>query len=222
MKKITGAILAMLLVLGWSLSAFADLAGKKAEFDKTKQYLNVLDKKIAEARAARKINKVAQLKALKQKELERAKALKEEIAKLERAPRIEPTRRAEPGKKSGWLIGAGYGGGAGIVDLGYVWPIQNRFDLILCAGLGVGNQYTIMEGKIAGKIPVGGHFVGIEAGLENYSQAVTGITGLSGNVSRGANYGGGVFAGTTLGDFQVQVGYNTALGLTAGALYKFF
>ncbi len=222
MKKFVTMLLTGLLLLGLSVSASASLAEKKAEFVKVKKYLGTLDKKIKKARSARKVNKVSQLKDLKRKALARAKTLKGEISQLESGTAVEPTKRAEPGKKLGWLVGAGYGGGAGIVDVGYVWPIKHQFDLIVSGGLGIGSGYTIIGGKVAGLMPVWGHFVGLEGGLANYSQTIAGVMGVSGNLASGANYGVGVFVGTTLGDFQVQAGYNTALGLTAGGVYKFF
>ena len=42
-----------------------------------------------------------------------------------------------------------------------------------------------------------------------------------GTINKGINVGVGVFAGTKFDMFLLRAGYNSALGLTLGAVYKF-
>lgn len=238
MKKMMGVMLVVVLVLGLAVAAFAGLAEKKAEFAKVGKYISTLDKKIIKARAARQINKVAQLKAIKRKELARAKKLKSEIAALKSSgieeesvievmpvTPVTSVAKAEQkidviGRESGFQIGGGYGGGAGIVDISYIMPVKDNLDFVLGGVYGIGNQYTITVIKVAGIMPLGNNYAGLGIGMANYSQSVADIPLVSGNISAGSNTGVSIFAGTTLDVLQVQVGYDSALGLILSAGYK--
>lgn len=217
MRKILGLFFIFVFVIGLTGVCFAQLDEKKAQLDKIRKYLNVLDEKIQKARAAKKINKIAELKDLKRKELERAKLVRGEIDKLGKE------KIAGKGKKagySGYYGKVGYGGGAGIVGGGYIVPQQN-FDLLLGADLGIGSGYTIIGAQVSAVAPVSQGYAGLQVGFFNYSQTVADILGLSGNINSGGNLGVGIFGGMKVETVDVQIGYNSALGITAGAVYKF-
>ena len=63
--------------------------------------------------------------------------------------------------------------------------------------------------------------IGLEGGMANYSEKVENIPGISGEIDKGSKAGVGIFAGTKLGMVRARIGYNSALGLTAAAVYKF-
>ena len=95
MRKVLGWLLVLVFAAGICGAAVAQVKEKKDELKKVKNYIKVLDQKIEKARNAKQINKIAQLKDLKRKELARAKTLQQEIARLEKAPPgpspMEPT-----------------------------------------------------------------------------------------------------------------------------------
>lgn len=217
MRKIASLLLIFVLVLGIMGPAFAQLEEKKAQLEKIKKYIVVLDEKIEKARAAKQINKLAQLKDLKRNELERAKVLNTEIAALQRRG---PRGRAVGLRRHGFLVGGGYGGGAGIISGGYVFPLA-AVNVRAGAGVGIGNSYTVINAGVAGVLPLGRFFTGLELGMANYSKTVTNIPGVSGNINSGTTFGAGIFFGMPLGPVRAQLGYNSALGLTAGANYRF-
>lgn len=221
MKKIIAVLLATVLVL--SLPVFGQIEGKKAELEKVRQYIKLLDTKIVDARAAKKINKVAQLKELKRKELERAEKLKLEIAALEKAEvKVKVKAKAEvKARDRGLQIGAGLGGGSGMIKIGLLLPLLQGMDVVLDAGYGMGNEYSVIAGGAAGIFTLGNLYTGLELCVANYSETVTDIIGVSGNIEKGSKLGFGVFVGRPFGRLKAQVGYNTALGLTAGAVFKF-
>lgn len=230
MRKILGWFLVLLFVAGICGAAVAQVGEKRAELEKVKNYIKVLDQKIENARKAKQINKIAQLKDLKRKELARAKALQKEIARLEKAPpgpspkargrAVGPRQRAVGSRGRGFQLSAGYGGGAGIIGAGYYIPIA-AVDLEIGAGYGIGNKYSILTAGVAGVMPLGNFCVGLEGGMANYSENVENIPGISGQIDKGSKAGVGIFAGTKLGMISARIGYNSALGLTAGAVYKF-
>lgn len=220
MKKVLGLFLVFILLVSIAGIGFAQIEEKKAGLEKIQDYVKSLDQKIERARAAKQISKVSEFKELKRKELERAERLRKEIAKLEteakakiQAPKIE--------RKGGFLLGAGFGGGAGIVGVGYRHPIMQNFDLTFNAGLGIGNKYSIVIAGVTGIMPFGNNYAGLEIGLANYSEKVTDLPGLSGTFEKGSRVGLGLFVGTPIGPVRAELGYNSALGLTAGAVYKF-
>jgi hypothetical protein len=221
-RKIFGLLLVIVFLVGIAGTGFAQLEEKKAELEKVKQYILVLDQKIRKARAARQINKIAEFKDLKRRELERAKQLKKEIARLEKAE-VKPRaakRMGPKAKRGGFQVGAGYGGGAAILGAGYTIPTA-RLDLLIDAGYGLGNEYSVLSANISGVIPMGANYVGIGLGMANYSEKVKDIPGLSGEIDKGSRFGAGLFFGRSFGRFRAQIGYNSALGLTAGLNYKF-
>lgn len=229
MKKLTALLLAAVLVVGLSLPVFGQIEGKKAELEKVRQYIKLLDAKIVKARAAKQINKVAQLKDLKRKELARAEKLKKDISALETAEikvkvkakvQERVKAKAEP-RRRGLQVGAGLGGGAAMLRLGYFFPLLQGMDVVLDAGYGIGNEYSVIAGNAAGIFSLGNLYTGLELSVANYSETVTDIIGISGNIDKGSKLGFGVFVGRPFGRLKAQVGYNTALGLTAGALLKF-
>ena len=120
----------------------------------------------------------------------------------------------------GIAVGFGFGGGAGGVKVAYNLPTP-KFDLCLDGGYGVGNNYGVASLGVSAVMPVKEIFLGLGLGIANYSTDATDIAGLSGIVSQGTKFGVGVFARKDINKIQMLLGYNSALGLTAGLLYKF-
>ncbi|KPJ65803.1 hypothetical protein AMJ44_09475 [candidate division WOR-1 bacterium DG_54_3] len=222
MRKMFGWLLVFVFLAGLAGTGFAQVEEKKAELEKIKQYIITLDQKIIKARADKQINKIAELKELKRRELARAKELRQEIARLEKAEvRPRAAKRMGPkAKRGGFQVGAGYGGGAAILGAGYTIPTA-RLDLLIDAGYGLGNEYSVLSANISGVIPLGANYVGIGLGMANYSEKVKDIPGLSGEIDKGSRFGAGLFFGRCFGPLRAQLGYNSALGLTAGLNYKF-
>jgi len=220
MKRSLAVLLAAVLLLGFVGAAFARADDERAELDKVKEYLVVLDQKIKEARAQRHINKLAQLKHLKRQELARAKRLRHEIAALESGSKkaAGPKPVAATGRRL--QANAGFGGGGVLLCIGYSMPVA-RVELLPNAGIGIGNGYTILAAGLAAVIPLGDACLGVEGGLVDYSSRVGNIPGVSGTLEKGMSAGFGIFAGRKIGPVRAQVGYNSALGLTLGAAYRF-
>ena len=236
MKKLVLVFLCVLLV-SLSSQAASVLEQKQANLVKIQKYIQLLDKKITTARKQAKVSKIIQLKGIKRDEIGRAKKLKAEIAKLKAGKSVpevkevkkevaQPavpvaTQTTEQGRSASLLATGGFGGGAGILEIGYLWPLQKQMDIGVEAGLGVGSGYTILLAGLTGIMPLGNNFIGLNAGLANYSDTIADIPGVSGNVAKGSNFGVGIFGGTTFRQIKLRVGYNTSLGLMLGALYKF-
>jgi len=233
-------ILVFVFIVSMAVTCFAgELEDKQAELQRVKKYITTLDAKIIEARDAKQINRIAQLKELKRRQLDRAENLKAEIEKLERGetvapmpepkpmPEPEPVVAAKPEMKAerGWRVDAGYGGGSFMLGGGYRFPFRN---LNLVAGIdyGISNGYSIINARIGSVFPMGSNIVEVNLGLTDYSATVTDILGVSGNIEKGGRLGFGVSVGRPVnlpwaGKVNLGVGYNTALGLTAGATYQF-
>lgn len=224
MKKIFNLFLALVFLLSMFAVCFAQIEEKKEELDKVRKYMLTLDEKIKEARAGKKINKIAEIKELKRKSLEQARVLKAEIEKeggvVEEIVVVEEEEIEVREEEAGWLGKAGYGGGAAILEGGYLFPVKQNLNAVASGGLGIGNGYTIICAGVSAAMPLGQNYAGLEAGLANYSQTVADVLGLSGNVSSGMHLGIGFFGGTKIRDLEVRIGYNTALGITAGVMRR--
>jgi hypothetical protein len=117
-------------------------------------------------------------------------------------------------------LGVGFGGGAGGVKVAYNLPTP-KFDLALDGGYGIGNNYGVATLGISAVMPIKEMFIGLGLGIANYSTAATDIIGLSGIVDQGTKFGVGIYARKDINKIEMLLGYNSALGLTAGLLYKF-
>jgi len=220
MRKVLGIILLFVFLLSMCGIGFAQVEGKRAELSKIQVYIKSLDSKIEKARAAKQINKVAELREQKRKQQERADLLKKEIAALEQARvKIKP----EGERKRGFQVGAGYGGGAGIIGVGYARPISESIGLVFDAGYGIGNGYSVIIAEASGIYSFGKAFAGLGLAATSYSNKVTDIPGLSGTFDKGTRFGAELFFGYSFGSLMGKIGYNTGLagGLTAGASYLF-
>jgi hypothetical protein len=231
MKRIFVILLALGLL---SAACPARAEDKRAELAKIRAYIKALDKNILQAREARKINKLAELKHYKRQALERAKKLKagmgwtkdedkeqedEDKAKVKakvRWPNHTKVQRPGPG----WEAGFGYRGGAFVVGAGYAFPF-NSIGMTANAGYGFGNRFSLLTAGVGAAVPVGMNHAGLELSLVNYSAALSGVPGV-GSVNQGLAFGLGVFAGTEVNAVRVRLGYNTVMGLTAGAAYRFY
>ena len=224
MRKMLMGLLVLFGMVVMLAPAFGQISAKQDELARVREYIKVLDGKIIKARNAGDQQKVIQLQGLKQKELDRAKRLKQEIESMGATTYRAPARPAPAvgvARRGGFLVGGGFGGGAAVLKAGYSYPVAQNFDLGLTAGFGIGNEYTIVMGGAFGKILFGNFYTGIDLGYASYSETVTNIAGISGNIEKGGHFGAELFAGSKLGPIELQAGYNTALGVTAGAAYKF-
>ena len=211
MKKL---ILVSLVVAIGLLAAVPSFAGtledKQAELSKVQAYVGVVDQKIKQARADKDINKIAALNDEKKKNLDRMQSLQGDIASLEKASGI----------MRGWLLTGGFGGGAGLLKVGYTLPVKN-FNLTGDVGYALGNSFSVMVGDIQGIFGIGNNRLGVELTAANYSKSVTNVPGISGNIDQGTKIGAGIFFGMPFRGVMLQAGYNSALGLNANVGYKF-
>ncbi|MFA6431420.1 MAG: hypothetical protein WCV91_03450 [Candidatus Margulisiibacteriota bacterium] len=116
----------------------------------------------------------------------------------------------------------GLGGGALLIGLNYQKPWQEGIDLSLRGSLGVGNGYTVMAAGISSQFNFKEDlYVGAGIDLANYSQPVSNVFGISGNIAQGTRLGLAISAGKFINKWNLEVGYSSALGLTARAGYKF-
>lgn len=211
MKKLVLVSLVVALGLLAAVPSFAGpLEDKQAELSKVQAYMGVLDQKIKQARADKDVNKIASLNDEKTKSMNRAKALQDDIASLEKASGI----------MRGWLLTGGFGGGAGLLKIGYTLPVRN-FNLTGDLGYALGNSFSVMVGDIQGVFGIGSNRLGVELTAANYSKSVTNVPGISGNIDQGTKIGAGIFFGMPLRGVMLQAGYNSALGLNANVAYKF-
>jgi len=128
----------------------------------------------------------------------------------------------KPAQTRSWVPKLGFGGGALILGADYrVAPMWDGIDLLAGAGYGIGNGYSVLAVNLGGAFKVKENiYVGASLDLANYSKSITNIAGISGTIDAGTKLGIGVFGGTVLNDkWQLQVGYSSALGLTARAGY---
>jgi hypothetical protein len=120
-------------------------------------------------------------------------------------------------------IEIGYGGGAALVDIGYLFPLSGRpITLKVDAGFALGNAYNII--LVQGQAEYAfnpTYFGGLSIDYANYSQPVANIPGVSGTIAKGANTGGGIFLGKNMDKYFAKIGYSTVLGLTASIGSKF-
>lgn len=116
--------------------------------------------------------------------------------------------------------GLGFGGGAGGIKLSYNLPTE-KINFAVEAGYGMGTNYSVTSFDLVGRVPLKNMFIGLGLGAANYSSDAADILGLSGIVDQGTKYGAEIFAGTEINQLQFRIGYSSAQGLIAGALYKF-
>lgn len=191
--------ISLLIVVLLGGMVFAESGNNNDELAKIRDNLKSLDVKIEKARAAKQINKIAELKELKRKELAQAKILKEAVDRSEKSG-------GRSSRSDKWQARAGIGGGGLIMTGGYAFQPINEFDTLAEVGLGIGGAYPILLLDARGIMPLTSTYLDY-AGLE-----------LSLADSR---LGLGLFIGKKAGDFDLELGYNSTLGITAGAVYKF-
>ncbi len=115
--------------------------------------------------------------------------------------------------------GLGFGGGAGGIKLSYNLPTE-KINFAVEAGYGMGTNYSVTSFDLVGRVPLKNMFIGLGLGAASYSSDAADILGLSGIVDQGTKYGAEIFVGREIGIFNITLGYNSALGLTGGLLYK--
>ena len=116
----------------------------------------------------------------------------------------------------------GFGGGALLIGINYQKPYLEGIDLAFRGSLGVGNGYTVMTAGLSSQFNVKEDtYVGVGLDLANYSQSVSNVFGISGNIDQGSRIGLGIMAGKIINKWHLELDYSSALGLTARAGYKF-
>jgi len=181
---------------------------QKEELAKVRAYIGVLDQKIALAKKENDKSKIVQLQELKQQQ-------------VARAAQLSNTAGSEAmGGAKNIILGLGFGGGCGVLSAGYFFP-NNNLGLLLDGGIGIGNNYTVLSAGLSKVLPLQEkYYMGLDLTGASYSKTVTGINGLSGNIEQGLRLGVGIFLGGKIAPpLNVQLGYNTVLGLTVGLLH---
>lgn len=143
------------------------------------------------------------------------------------APRIAPAPAAPapraaaavPAEKKCLVLKSGLAGGACLLAAEYLMPM-GPVKVGGEAGYAIGNSFGIIDAGVKVLYSMGAPFVGLEVSYAGYSKDVKQVPGLSGTIKAGA--GAGLVAGMVFDPFQVQVGYNTALGVRADAGYRIY
>ena len=212
MKKILSLVFVLVFVLGLIGTSFANVQAAQQELTKVRKYLNTLDGKIAKARELKDLAKIDILKELKRNAMARAKTIKESIARA--------NRKAPKPLEGGWRLQGGYGAGAAVFRLGYLLPPSN-INILIDAGYALGNQYNIVLGGISFILPqANDRYFSFDLLSATYSQTVADIPGLS-QIAQGSNTGLGIGYGFPFRGFTCQLGYNSALGVTANLVRQF-
>ncbi|MFA5840350.1 MAG: hypothetical protein WC890_06830 [Candidatus Margulisiibacteriota bacterium] len=245
LKRGMGLAVGLIFFCGIFLGNAVEAKNYNTQIKKTQKYIKTIDtkiKKLSKKLTAKNKKSITTLK----KQRKTAVAQLRSLQKLAKVPVTveEPTGDEEPvttepvepvseqpvqvspaggttNSLAGTRIMAGFGGGAGIVNLGYTFPIGSRAGIRVEAGYGMGNQYSLMNAGVSAIIPFGAEYVGVRVGAANYSEAVTDVPGISGVLSQGAHVGAGIFGGLNILGLNTEIGYNTDLGLTAGAVFLF-
>lgn len=222
MKKIV--ILLFLFVFVFQLSAFSQDMTKEeieAKIKKIESEIARLNKKLeatqSETRKERLKALIAGHKAnmnkLKGYLVEGKEKYKTEVVAIE-IMKVPP--------KPYFLISAGLGGGALMIQGSYNHPLTQNFFLGGGAGYAMGkdNSYNVVKAGLQGLYNFEPIFLGAEASYVKYSDNVTEVPGLSGTITSEDKFGFGIIVGTEFKPITIQAGYNTALGITADVGYK--
>ena len=226
MKKVLVFTMLTVFILGLGKVSFAQLEEKKVELAKVKKYIILLDGKIKKARDAKQINKIAEVNELKRSAEERAKKLADEIAEMEKGKTVTKSKvKTQPVTskgQSGLQASVGLSGGSLMLGIGHRRTLQSNMDLVLDAGLGIGNSFSVLTAGVSGVMMFNENYAGLRLGFTSYSETVSNVPGLSGNVDKGGKIGLGIFGGKSFDkNIKAQIGYDTALGLNAGVVYIF-
>lgn len=177
---------------------------------------------VSQAAAKKKVVKAKVKKVKIIKKGKRPVFPKEETKVVKPVPvPVVVAKPAMPGPKGGFLLEGGYGGGAGLVGVGYSRPFSERLSMVLDADYGIGNGYSVMLARVGGDFSFGNAFAGLAVAYTSYSAKVQDIPGLSGTFDKGSRFGGELSLGYSFGALKARLGYNTGLagGLTASAMY---
>jgi len=122
--------------------------------------------------------------------------------------------------KSGLFVEGGLAGGAAALEIGYGRHLNNTLALSGALGYALGNKYGVVVIDLARlTYNAGGMFYGGAINYAMYSDIITSIPGISGNISNKNLAGLEVFAGKNFGRYSGRIAYSTALGLRAGVGY---
>jgi len=151
-----------------------------------------------------------------------AKPIKKPVKTIKSDVKVLKPSEPEFTPRRGLLVKAGLAGGAGVVELGYLFSPNNKIELNMDAGYGLGKNYYLLmlEGTLLYKINPN-YYTGLILDLINYSEKVRSIPLMSGTVDNGSRIGVGLLAGRDFGKWGLELGYNTALGLIARGRYYF-
>ncbi len=134
------------------------------------------------------------------------------------APVDVPTVKAQKSSE-GLSVKGGLAGGAARLGVSFDKKVKETM-MVMEAGYGIGNQYSLMSAGVGIKLPVKESlYAGASVNYSAYSDAVK--LSIGGEIKEKAGVGFGVFAGSRIKeDLSIQAGYDTRLGLIAEASYK--
>jgi len=113
-------------------------------------------------------------------------------------------------------------GGTTALGVTFIGPLAGDANLGVTGLYGIGNKYTVMslQGRLIFPV-LTSSYVAVGGDVGSYSANVRNIPGISGTVTQGSHIGLGIAGGINLDPYKVEVGYSTALGLTAAVSYLF-
>lgn len=114
------------------------------------------------------------------------------------------------------IVKGGLAGGAALIAAEMVMPM-GQYNVGCEVGYGLGNNFGIIDLGVKATYPMGKNFVGAEISYAGYSKDVTNVPGLSGTIKSGIGFG--VIGGMNIDKYQVEIGYNTILGIRADVGY---
>jgi hypothetical protein len=146
---------------------------------------------------------------------------KEPVKQVAPAPALQtvvtsPSQPAKPAK-AGWFVEGGLAGGAAALELGYGKSLNGTYSVSGALGYALGNKYGVVVLDLARLTYASGDlFAGAAVNYAMYSDIISNIPGISGNISNKNLVGLEVFAGKRFGRYSGRLAYGTALGLRAG------
>lgn len=212
MKKIFAASILMAFLLAIVSPVFA--ATIQQQVQRLENEVTLLQSKLAKTKNAAQIARIKRT----------IKGDQAKLDELKKDPRYSPVK-VEITKMEfvQWkslnmlMVKGGLAGGAALVAGEYRIPVGPVFiggEL----GYAMGSGFGIIDVGARILYPLEKTFVGIELSYAGYSKDVTSVPGLSGVIKSGV--GIGLFGGTAFGPIELNVGYNTILGIRADAGYR--
>ncbi|MFA6169882.1 MAG: hypothetical protein WCW67_00035 [Candidatus Margulisiibacteriota bacterium] len=131
------------------------------------------------------------------------------------APAPPPHQKRLIMPQFGWVASTIYIGGE------YLFFPTPNFNLMMNVGYGYGGDYSLTALGIGALFNTGADtFVETTVAMANYSKRVGNVPGIQGAVE-GTATGIGLYGGENIGDWQVKVGFSTAMGIGITTGYRF-